>query len=231
MNKLSRRLVAWLSPVLWLLPSHASAQKQATARGPAPATARGGVEGDVYLMMKSGDTKRGAGRAISLLRDTPHLRSALDSTCFTYRTIWKAVRDSLDAVHKAIGAAADGALKEMSKNAGDRAAFERWNALSGHNIAYFDTLAQHQRVIEAVTMVQVRQALVSATVDTVSAGMNAHFMFARVPAGTYILFGEWKIGDNDYQWWAPVSVVASKTLRRDLDNSVEADNRVFCGIR
>jgi hypothetical protein len=212
-------------------PQYSFGQASPAPRKPTVALATDGVEGDVYLVMKNGDTKRGAGRTISLLRDTPQLRIALDSACSRYHSTWRALRDSLDTVHKTIVDSREAAHKALLSRISDPSLAKRWQQLSRHSIAYHDTVTSHQLVLQATTEVQVRTILRSATADTVGTGMNAHYTFARVRAGTYILFGEWTIGDNHYQWWAPITVVAGKPLQRDLDNSVEADDKVYCGIR
>ena len=60
-------------------------------------------------------------------------------------------------------------------------------------------------------------------------GVNAHYRFADVAPGAYILWAETQIGDHHYTWWAPIRVAPGDSLSRDLDNSVEANAELYCG--
>jgi len=40
-----------------------------------------------------------------------------------------------------------------------------------------------------------------------------------------------QIGDTDYQWWSRIELRGGQRLRKDLDNGVEANNQLFCGIK
>jgi len=58
--------------------------------------------------------------------------------------------------------------------------------------------------------------------------MNAHYRFDQVTPGRYVLWAQTVIGDNHYTWWAPTVVSAGDSLKKDLDNSSEADASVHC---
>jgi len=76
---------------------------------------------------------------------------------------------------------------------------------------------------------ELHEFVVANAVDTTGSGMNAHYNFAGEEPGNYVLFGEWKIGTYQYAWWAPVTLAAGKPVRRDLDNSAEHHNDIYCG--
>lgn len=101
-----------------------------------------------------------------------------------------------------------------------------YDALEARVFAVWDTVSA--TLAEGKT--QIRLLLLEATFRETGTGMNAHYVFSNVPAGRYTLFGEWKIGDGEYQWWSHIELRAGQQLTKDLDNDAEANNQLFCGI-
>ena len=144
------------------------------------------------------------------------LRDRLRQTC----AAWVLIRDSLDGRLQAL----QDSMAAIPASARD-------------NVRLYDDLSDRRRAALAsrdsastMTMERVSGAIVAAMVDTVGTGMNAHYKFTRVRPGNYILFGEWRIADSAYKWWAPVTVPAARAVKTDLDNSVEANDALYCGI-
>jgi len=176
----------------------------------APATG-GGVEGDVYLTMQSGDVKKGAGVTVFLLRDGPELRRWTDAECgkrVTDITILSAYMSAMvDSIIRAGSSRTKADL--YIKKAADA--------------------ATQKLALQKETLAAFRATVARNSIDTSGTGMNAHYSFSGEPPDDYVLFGEWKIGEYQYAWWAPVSLVAGKVVRRDLDNSTEDHENIYCG--
>jgi hypothetical protein len=170
------------------------------------------IEGDVYLMMQNGDTKKGAGLTINLLRDGEQLRKRLDRICFSHDSLSKELKVREDSPYKAYMDAVLDVRKERL----------RMEAKAVHDSLANETVA---------TLSAVVFTLAQSAVGHSETGMNAHYSFSNIDAGRYIVFGEWTIGNNEYQWWAPVEIKAGQRLANDLNNSVEAKGKVYCGIK
>src|SRR5437764_5800944 len=59
-------------------------------------------------------------------------------------------------------------------------------------------------------------------------GMNAHYRFASVDAGPYILHTATTLGSQRYEWWAPVSIRGGGSQQFDLDNPALENGVVNC---
>jgi hypothetical protein len=167
-------------------------------------------------MMQSGEALRGAGRTIYLLRDTDdfHTRYAgicahLDARYQRYKRVTKPIEDSLS---KLIEGGASG---------------DEWEALWRRDSAAMDSISAEFRSGKSA----IRTMIVGAVFRETGTGMSAHYTFTDIPAGKYVLFGEWTIGKRNYQWWLPVEVRAGDRLQKDLDNAaLAAVGQVTCGI-
>jgi hypothetical protein len=85
--------------------------------------------------------------------------------------------------------------------------------------------------LSALTDSRIRALLVANKVAEVGTGINAHYKFEGVRPGRYVLFGEWDIGDESNQWWAPIELASGRRLVLDLNNAVEAADSVYCGLK
>jgi hypothetical protein len=208
-----------------LVGSSLTAQTSATrtpAKGsPGSAT----IEGDVYLLMASGliasgDVTKAAANTVRLLRVTDSLPAVNAARCGPQFVPPSArgtrAPDRLDR--------AEDELLATMRQSGDTTG--EW---------YKTEMRLRQRRAESVARFQTRRAALQAllmrhVVAEAGTGMNAHYRFAGVRPGPYVLWAETRIGDNPHQWWAPVTVNAGDAITKDLDNSVEADGHLYCGV-
>jgi len=73
-------------------------------------------------------------------------------------------------------------------------------------------------------------AISRASTGTMDTGIDARYHFQGLSAGNYVIFAIWNIGSNKYRFWAPVTLAAGRTLKLDLNNSVEAAKELYCGV-
>ena len=182
-----------------LLTSVAKAQTRPVAQR---AGTTAGIQGDVYLVTQSGDTKKGAGRTIYLTKNTPLLQAQLARACAKFDSIAGPVKAEY---HK--------------YQVGEKSDFS----------AMSDLILKLDR-LETEAVDSVRSALTSAA-RTTGTGMNARYSFTGLTAGEYVLFAEWSLGDKryQYQFYTVVNVKAGQTVTKDLENSVEVDDKLYCG--
>jgi hypothetical protein len=213
------------------------------------------LEGDVYLVMRSGDTKRAAGNTVYLIRDSDSLQRALGDACEGLLSARATAARSL-AAHPAAKSDVDSRRERTLRDSIDRYAKVAMSPQSLPSVARAaDSAAAHfenelrlmssapvqaleeERVrnraaiadSELIATQRVHSIVMHAVVDTVGTGVNAHFRFGSVPEGRYALFAEWVVGDNAYTWWKSVQVQAAQSQRVDLDNSSESRSKLYCG--
>jgi hypothetical protein len=189
------------------------------------------VEGDVYLVMKSGDTKAGAGRTVYLLRDTQGLRDSLTSVCAEYTKLRLSQSDSARVVKQALSDSRAAAFTEMMDDLLNPLKLDAWHAIIDRQkrAPAEDSILEKRTWIRAADAIHA--VIARSILDTVGTGMNAHYVFTVTKPGEYIVFSEWEIFDNAYRWWAPINLSPGQLLKRDLDNSAQADLRLFCGVK
>ena len=158
------------------------------------------VQGDIYLVMKNGDVKRGAGNTVRLLPDTGAVQAAIAQACSTVKADQAVLfRQSKVLEDKAKHQAPDEALRTLTE-----ASSILETAEPGFNHRYYfslDSLLLPLILIETGT------------------GMNGHYSFDHVRPGRYILWAETEISDHHYTWWAPLAVTRADSIKKDLDNS------------
>jgi hypothetical protein len=171
--------------------------------------ANASVEGDMYLVMQNGDTKRGAGRTVYLLEDSV-VHASVERICnqFTAGGGPLLVRRGRTVIDS---------LNTYASDFSARYAKARDIEASGKR-AYL------------TMMRDVSRAILGAVRDTASTGINAHFLFPHVPPGRYALYSEMDIGTSAYRWLVSVNVTGPGVVRRDLDNSVEGSTQLYCGV-
>ena len=192
------------------LPKELPRRQKPVAKNNEPAAS---VEGDVYVVTRGGDTKRGAGQTVYLLIDEPSMRDSLAQRCRQYEL-------TASAVGKAIVAN----KTDLSKLLGSSTVAGQADALLHRH----EALQQEAAYNRIQLVVSVRDFLKDRPVDEVGTGPNGHYRFEMLRPGRYVLFSEWSIGDEPHQWWAPVALTGGKPLARDLDGSVDADPSSFC---
>ena len=190
---------------------------------PRPTPVPGGVEGDAYLVMKSGDIKKAAGNEIFLIRDDSAFNADYNALCAALGSEYQRLR-------VAASQANDADEREMAAR---YKRLEETGTLTLVGKTYQKYLDTHHAVEKANSdaVSSVSAVLMRDTVASTRTDINAHYRFLGVKPGHYRLFGEKTIFDKEYQWWTKVEVVSDKVLRKDLDNSTEADKSVYCGIR
>lgn len=191
--------------------------RQAGARAPS----KWSLEGDVYLLMKSGDTKQGSARTVYLARATEDLVGnaraicrSVDSTR-THLTLENARLLSVGRRH------IDRAANVPGTSAG-RAQLDTAQMYSDSARA---NLVRMNQLPELLTKKLGDLIVAFGKPDTARSGMNAHYRFASLSPGNYLLFTEWRISDTQYHWLTPVTVSGNAT--KDLDNDAQAQH--LCG--
>jgi hypothetical protein len=167
------------------------------------------VHGDIYLVMKSGDTKRGSGRTVFLIRDSDSLQAAIGAICETSLAHLKQRRSQLAALADSLNT------------------FPTFVGLLGRHA---QTIVDASKRETSAAIDAIDRLIVGQVLDTTSAGVEARYRFARVSSGRYFIFSPWDIGDHRYRFVAPLVVTTGDTLRRDLDNSVESSDKLYCGL-
>jgi hypothetical protein len=150
----------------------------------------GSIKGDVYLMMQSGDTKRGAGQTVYLVQDSDSLRAEIGRLCTKHAARLKARLDTLEANPQRW-------LKVPMTNA-------EVDALDAGNA----NIKARGLIDDAATIDAINRAIVRRALDTTGSGMNAHYEFPRVPPGGYLLLAPWDIAEHRYRFAVPVTVAA-----------------------
>jgi hypothetical protein len=156
--------------------------------------------------------KKRAGLTIYLRPQMDDLIAELRAICTAYRTSHNNVNPLLTRLMR---------MQPLLPVLGDTAVTNRVNWM-------VDSLKVERDLQKPTAALMIRAKVAATPGLETGTGINAHFRFELVPSGKYFLFGEWKIGDNNYQWWAPIEVLPGTTLKKDLDNSVEADGLASC---
>ena len=169
------------------------------------------VEGDVYVLDAGGDVKKGAANTVYLIR-----------------------RDSA-SLAPMIAACKRAKQFEVQAAAGDSIVAIMLRAIRVAPSAGFDTVARNATVNASVARSKsqaefsdLRRLAAQNAVQTSSTGMAAHYKFSVVPLGAYVLFAEMQLANRRYRWWAEVDVSAPRSITRDLDNTLLADDERVC---
>jgi len=173
------------------------------------------VEGDVYLVMQNGDTKRGAGRTVYLVADPDsatfrRMAAACDSVKTQLATLRStSTKETIRAFEQRLRASRQLADTNPYQAEETESLAEKSNVRAQAAIGRFESLYRQlpQRIA----------AMLPNPLDSARAGMEARY-FLRMPSGSYLLYSEWLIGDIPYQWVVPIKASAGDSLRKDLDN-------------
>lgn len=215
------KLALFVSPIIFSLSSSRDAiaqvnapkkQPSTTAKAPAPVS----IEGDVYLVTKSGDIKKAAANSVRLIRLSPDLLTKIDDGCTKITDYTKQfLRDkrlfALDS-EVAVGLLSHGVPSARATE-----------ALPG---ALMAIARDSTRLLGEIATIE--SNLGAETIATSPTGVNAHYRFSTVAPGRYLLFASTQIGGAYYQWLTSVSAIEGQPLVRDLDNSVLNDSLFYC---
>lgn len=162
------------------------------------------LEGDVYLLMQNGDTKKGAGRTVYLLRTDKALETVLTLACTVAASELAAVNKQADQV----------VLQQARTKADESLA----------NLMLRQRLLQDKKSkVLADFLRDSDDEIRRSVIDSVGSGVNAHYRFALPKGGRYIVTAKWMIGRTEYEWWVPVDVRTGQRASKDLDNAAEGD--------
>lgn len=189
------------------------------AAAPRPAGAQqgpGSVEGSAYWVTVRGERRPAGVGVILLLRDSDALRASLDAVCRAQRRAAAAVEDSLARLAREVA-------DTMQTPVGDPWT-SWWEAETDLRGARIETRLR----LAASGRAAIHRLLGEAAVDSAPAGPAARFRFAGLPAGRYILFGEWASGPATWQWWEPLALAEGAALTRDLRGAGEASDQFSC---
>lgn len=189
----------WLTAGIVLLalarPALGSAQNGAAAPGAAPASSAV-LEGDVSLVLGSGETRRLAASTVYLVPDSVTRSLAplcvmRDSTRTQYVRMRRPIRLARDAARRSRGETRAAFLLQAD-SAGMAA------------LAVLESVRRAEmQIIERVTAQR-----------SVQTGAAAHYAFTDVPPGAYALYSD---TDRGAFWFVPVQVVPGRQTR-DLNN-------------
>lgn len=189
------------------------------------------ITGDVYLVMQSGDTKRGSGRQVYLIQSPDSIEQEIRSICASVGLEAKHAGQQGAALLKEASELADKAQEAMATRTRMGLAFAQSTLNSAEkSTASARELGRRATLLRDSTLFLIGLTISRAAIDSASAGINAHYRFDDVPPGRYALYSQWTIGENDYRWWVPISVQSGDSIRRDLDNRFEAKAAVTCGL-
>jgi hypothetical protein len=185
------------------------ARSDSPVKLPRPNSELGAIHGDIYLVMQSGDTKRGAGRTVFLARDSDSLQATIGGLCDALAGHAMARLDSALALHRRYLAT----TKE-----------EDVDPL----IAKEAAVMVRNSAEESAARSAIDRAIISQSADTAGSGIGAHYAFRGIAPGRYILFSPWDIGEHHYRFAQPISLAPRDDVSRDLDNSAEHSADLYC---
>ncbi len=152
------------------------------------------IEGDVYLLNKQGEVKKGAAGTVGLALPGPRLEAIYRAACAAQHA------------------------EETSFLAGQRAVPKPSTDDSAARIEAINAGVDRMTAQENMEREKMFATLIDAGL-TSPTGINAHFSFSKVPPGTYYLLSVMHLGDLAYGWVVRVTLKARQSLRIDLDNN------------
>lgn len=185
----------------------------------------GPLEGDVYLVTKSGDIKRGAGRTVLLIADTDSLAAVGTLLCSAHHAAQEQLRADWLAAQQAHAKGLDAYVAET--RAGVQYSDARQQALRTLKAAA-DSAARRVAREPSTAFDRLLARFATLTQSESSTGMSAHYTFPALPIGKYVLLSEWTIGDIRYVWWRRARVAAAIATTVDLDNGAIVEIETLC---
>lgn len=170
----------------------------------------GRIEGDLYLVTKSGDVKRGAANEVALFKFRFVKGDEFRRFCAEQkaRILEAHPGFAIDSFEVLLGTGKAVAAKAMLDAAG---------------VSLAKSMTVRQQAIEEEAAFL--QTLADQTAPT---GINGHYVFERVPPGKYFLFATMSLGDQYYHLQEIVQVNAGAKASKDLDNSVSYRAAGYC---
>lgn len=175
------------------------------------------IYGDVFVRTAGGDTKRGSGLTVLLLKDdhgaiSRRLKHICDEANVLAAPMLRQAKRSADSAGSWMSDAttmdADGSHTRYGRILREAAKKE---------------LARAQELTDSVKQLSWRASAQmglladSATVARSSTGINASYRFSDLRPGDYAILAHWQRGDDGHVWLVPAKLVGD-SLRVDLDN-------------
>lgn len=186
----------------------------ACSRGDAPAnstnSAVSSIEGDVYVTTPSGESKRGTGRVVALVRNTDSARIRAAHACETYEADIRLLVAHAKAINDTI---------------------RRIPQSATLLVRHLNSLSAAMNSAAALARSGVNAALLQDIVDTVGTDSNAHYRFSGVKPGRYLLVSDLPTTERHYAWLVPIDATPGQAMHRDLDGSVENGTQLYCGAK
>ena len=184
---------------------------RATPEAP-PLPTQGSLTGDVYLLMKNGDVKKGAANIVAAIPASDSLLQLVVQACRDADSVRKALRRKAQAAHDAWNNGPDveplEAIRRLETGTG-LLWNEKWAAKARAD--NFDPLDGPIRL------------LASMPASSTETGLEANYALDSLPAGSYLLWADTEIGSNHYLWMRFSEVIPGLTTKADLDNSAVFD--------
>jgi hypothetical protein len=170
-------------------------------RGASARASLGAISGDIYLLTQSGDVKRGAANEVLLFQSPAHIEKEYSGVC----------------------AAQAAQLQRLIATPPARA--------GKVPMTIEDSLAANKRAITALqaSMASILDNANKGTIDRRAlihslawrrspTGINGHFAFDSLAPGHYTLVAAMRLGNEDQDWFVPITIASRQRLAVDLDN-------------
>ena len=210
------------------------------------------IEGDVYLVMASGDVKPGAGVTVHVLANPDLIDNEIDELCRSANRERDTIITRAAAQRDSLQQARARAQEQVSRLQRDLRRIE--DSLTFDHPAYNAALARLKAARAAATtslqsmpdltpsldqLPRLRQRVITELhtlllryeVGRVKAGMDARYRFNGLKPGAYYLYAETSIFEKPYEWFARVVVTAREQVTRHLDNESLDAGELYCGFR
>lgn len=202
-------------------PLAAQASSPPPTQAGAASSAGASLEGDVYLVVKSGDVKPAASNHVYLLQRA-EFGEGVRQLCAMDPTL--ALRTRAELRRRL----ADSAMAQWRATHRSGLPDEATLTLQGAWVATRDSL----RVADLdrpETMAQALYAGLALRARSAPTGMRARYRFDGVASGSYVLFASTALMDRRYYWYLEVVVPpGAAPLVRDLDNTAVREKPLEC---
>jgi hypothetical protein len=196
------------------------------------------IAGRISLATEQGAVEAATGSRVRLLPRSDSLVAALAAVCQDYEQRFHAIEDGMPTlvrrgkpdrlwVEPMVKARATLATRRPIRL---ELAGRRWGPGAPRTMATQAGLDSLEALLDR-TEATVSGVLIAAAARAGVAGPEAWYRFDSLPPGSYVVWAQAHIGDNDYTWWAETLMVQGDSVRLDLDPSREAGTRLYCNIR
>jgi len=171
------------------------------------AAENGIIQGDVYLVTRSGEVRQGAANQIFLIPRDIDLSEEWRNVCSSQ----KADFDAIQANNNQRSAELDRLVDTASSS----------SVAQRYREDYIEHLEYSLSSLQDAVRTQSRERtewIISKAQSQAPTGMRAHYEFSLAP-GLYWLFAEMQLGSNFNRWLVPIEIESGDALTLDLDNN------------